>query len=386
MSVLCVGNFYRPHGEGGYEVVFQAGVRRLRAEGHDVRVLTSDAVGPAPPGAPEEDPDVHRELRLYWRDHAFLPRLPVRGRLAVERHNAAAFDRHLRETGAEAVAFWGMGALSLGLLERARRSGARVVAVVCDDWPVYGPDADQWTRLGRRLGPLRPLVERRTGLPMGPARDGVRWLYASDALRRRGAPGEVAHPGVEPAFLTPVRARDWSGKLLSVSRIDPRKGIDAAVRAVAALGPDATLTVDGHGALGEREALRRLAAELGARVAFPEPSPREALRQVYDDHDAVLFCVRWPEPWGLVPLEAMARGRPVVASGRGGSGEYLRDGENCLIADPERPQEIAQAVRRLAADPALRAHLVEHGLATARRHTAEAFERRVVAAVEGKAP
>ena len=50
----------------------------------------------------------------------------------------------------------------------------------------------------------------------------------------------------------------------------------------------------------------------------------------------VLFPVRWEEPWGLVPLEAMAVGTPVVASGRGGSAEYLRDGENCLLFDVER--------------------------------------------------
>src|SRR3712207_7411597 len=55
----------------------------------------------------------------------------------------------------------------------------------------------------------------------------------------------------------------------------------------------------------------------------------------------------WLEPWGLVPLEAMAVGTPVVASGRGGSGEYLRHGENCLIADVEGgSSEVAAAVDR----------------------------------------
>ncbi len=47
--------------------------------------------------------------------------------------------------------------------------------------------------------------------------------------------------------------------------------------------------------------------------------------------DALLFPVQWEEPWGLVPLEAMASGTPVVATGTGGSGEYLRDGDNCLV-------------------------------------------------------
>ena len=62
----------------------------------------------------------------------------------------------------------------------------------------------------------------------------------------------------------------------------------------------------------------------------------------------VVFPVRWEEPWGLVPIEAMARGRPVVATGRGGSGEYLRDGENCVLFeadDAERARRCSGAAR-----------------------------------------
>ncbi len=66
---------------------------------------------------------------------------------------------------------------------------------------------------------------------------------------------------------------------------------------------------------------------LGPRVTFSQ-EPREWLPKVYADADAVVFPVTWNEPWGLVPLEAMAVGRPVVATGTGGSAEYLRDGEN----------------------------------------------------------
>ena len=55
-----------------------------------------------------------------------------------------------------------------------------------------------------------------------------------------------------------------------------------------------------------------------------------------------MFPVRWNEPWGLVPIEAMARGRPVVATGRGGSGEYLRDGENCMLFDADDDAALAR--------------------------------------------
>jgi glycosyltransferase involved in cell wall biosynthesis len=174
------------------------------------------------------------------------------------------------------------------------------------------------------------------------------------------------------------------GKLLYVGRIDARKGIDAAVRALAELPDGFTLTVVGHGHAGHLRELVQIAHGLSVadRVELLPGRPRAELPETYAAHDAVLFPVRWAEPWGLVPLEAMEVGRPVVASGRGGSGEYLRDGENSLLADPDRPATIAAAVQRLADDAQLRARLRAGGFATAREHPAAGFEARVIEAVE----
>ena len=81
----------------------------------------------------------------------------------------------------------------------------------------------------------------------------------------------------------------------------------------------------------------------------------------------MLFPSVWDEPWGLVPLEAMAVGRPVVASGVGGTREYLEDGVNALTVPPADPEAIVSAVRRLATDPALREQLRRGGAETAAR-------------------
>ena len=78
----------------------------------------------------------------------------------------------------------------------------------------------------------------------------------------------------------------------------------------------------------------------------------------------------------------MALGRPVVATGRGGSGEYLRDGENCLLFDAGDAAALAEAVRRLAEDGDLRARLRAAGEATARRHTDAVFNAAVAEAIE----
>jgi phosphatidylinositol alpha-1,6-mannosyltransferase len=78
----------------------------------------------------------------------------------------------------------------------------------------------------------------------------------------------------------------------------------------------------------------------------------------------------------------MALGRPVIATGRGGSGEYLRDGENALLFDAGDASALAAAVKRLAGDRALRARLREGGAATAPLHTEDIFNAAVARELE----
>jgi glycosyltransferase involved in cell wall biosynthesis len=154
------------------------------------------------------------------------------------------------------------------------------------------------------------------------------------------------------------------------------------VRALEHLPSEATLDVVGS---GDEDAERRLRALADERVRFRGAVQREQLPAVYASADAVLFPVRWREPWGVVPLEAMAIGRPVVATGRGGSGEYLRDGENALLFDAEDPAALAAQITRLANDAPLRERLRSAGLETARAHTAAAHDARATAILEGLA-
>jgi len=387
MRVLSVGNMYPPHHQGGYELIWQDADRHLGAAGHEVRVLTTDH---SEPGVREAgDADVRRELRWYWRDHGW-PRLGATERLALERHNARVFDAHLAGFAPDAVAWWSMGGMSLSLMERARRAGVPGVGLICDEWLVYGPEVDQWIRLFRRRPWLRG-IGALTGLPTRvdlPAC--ARYLYLSDVLRNDAAnadpglgAGEVAHRGPDTRDFREAPARPWAWRLAYVGRIDPRKGIDDAIRALAELPAEARLAVVGGGDTGHLDELRRLAAQLGLedRVAFSAAS-RAELQAAYAEADAVVFPVRWREPWGLVPLEAMAVGRPVVATGAGGSGEYLEDGGNCLLYDPgQGAGALAARLRDLAGDEGLRARLRAGGLETAAGISARRYNELIEAAL-----
>ncbi len=385
MRVLTVGNMYPPHSFGGYEQVWHSAVQHLRAAGHEVRVLTTDTdTGTLLP----DDPDVHRELRWRLRDGEFQPQsLPARVRLA--RRNHRVLERHLDALRPDAVGWWSMGGLTLTLLESVHRRGIPAVAFVHDDWLAYGPVVDGW--LGavsglRRAGLVERLVRIPSRVDFAAAAD---YCFVSESTRD-GALGlglgleriSVAHSGVHPAFLDAASPHPWRGELLYVGRLDPRKGMDVAVRALALL-PGMRLTVAGSGNAGEEERLRALAADAGVadRVVLTGRQDRQALIEHYAAADAVLFPVLWEEPWGLVPLEAMGRGRPVVATGRGGSAEYLRDGENALLYPAEDPAALAAAVRRLEHDPALRDRLRAGGAGTAARHTEPIFNAAVEAAL-----
>jgi len=386
VKVLCVGNMYPPHHLGGYELAWQGAVTHLRGAGHTVRVLTTDH-REAGVQAPDE-PDVHRDLRWYWRAHAF-PRLGPIARLRLEQHNAAAFDRHVAELSPDVVAWWAMGGMSLGLIERARRRGLPAVGFVCEDWMVYGPAVDQWQRLGSHLGPLAELLGAACDAPMRTDYAAAgRWVFISEATRRAALAARgplpdtgVSSTGIDTALMQPARPAGWRWRLLYYGRIDPRKGITTAIEALASLPAEATLTIDGSGDEAHVAELRTLTARLGLgdRVVFCGRTERLALPRVIADADAVVFPVTWEEPWGLVPLESMVVGRPVLATGRGGSGEYLRDGVNCLRFPAGDAEGLAAAVHRLAADPLLRERLRAGGVRTASGHGHERFHAAVEA-------
>jgi glycosyltransferase involved in cell wall biosynthesis len=379
---------YPPHHLGGYELVWRSAMRHLRRQGHHARVLTSDVEMPT---SETEDPETYRELRWYWRDHGW-PRIGWRGRIDLERHNAEVLDRHLAEFSPDVVSWWSMGGMSLGLIERVRRAGLPAVAFVADDWLLYAPRVDRWTRPFRGRPALARLAERATGLPASVDLDAAaRYVLISETVRTRARESglrlpdsAIAHLGVDPGFLGQARPElPWGWRLLYVGRIDERKGLPDAVTALAELPPVATLTIAGDGDRRELARLQEQARELdlSERVSLTGMRTHAELPAVYAAADVVMFPVRWQEPWGIVPLEAMALGRPVIATGAGGSGEYLRDGENCLLVPAGEPSALAEAVRRLEGDAWLRRRLRSGGERTAATHTETVFNEAVLAAL-----
>jgi D-inositol-3-phosphate glycosyltransferase len=193
----------------------------------------------------------------------------------------------------------------------------------------------------------------------------------------------------------PAAARDpGRSRLLVVSRLVERKGIGNAITTLAEL-PGAELVVAG-GPPARRLAedpeacrLTDLARRLGVadRVRLLGQVARRDLPALYRSADVVV-CVPWYEPFGIVPLEAMACGVPVVASAVGGLVDTVVDGVTGVHVPPRRPDLLVGALAGLLADPARRAALGAAGVRRARdryrweriaRGTLEVYARLVAA-------
>jgi D-inositol-3-phosphate glycosyltransferase len=203
-------------------------------------------------------------------------------------------------------------------------------------------------------------------------------LYGADPDRI-----EIVPPGVDHAFFSPGDRRgaraalglDEHPVLLFVGRIQPLKGLDVAVRALAELRrPDATLVVVGEasGAEGDREVARIhdlvRDLDLTKQVRFVPAQPHHLLSTYYRAADVCLVPSR-SESFGLVALESTACGTPVVAAAVGGLLTLVEPGRTGFLVESRDPAEFAAATEKILADPELSRAMAVAGAARARDYT-----------------
>lgn len=349
LRIAVVSQAYHP-AVGGVTEHVDATVRVLRDRGHEVTVITSRFAR-----GEREEPGV---LRI--------------GRNVVIPYN-----------GAENNMTVGMGLPRrlAGILERGRFD---VIHTHCPLSPVlplltlrlarcpvvgtfHSVSSDLPFRMFR--GPLLPLYRRIDQI-----------LAVSEPARRcveRYFPGplEIVPNGVDHGRFRPGLPRldrydDGTPNILFVGRFDPRKGLPDLMVACAVLAREGLpfrLILVGDGQLrGQVERLARGALE--GRVHFEGRVGHERLPRYYASADIFCSPARDGESFGLVLLEAMASGVPIVATDLAGYRTVLTPEREGLMAPPRDPAALAAALRRLLTDPGLRARMGAQGIETARAY------------------
>lgn len=384
------------HGIGGMQDHTRDLARGLVASGHEVDVIA--------PRRPDARSQVEEHVQLEGARWHFVPapgrytQLPfhhpgwLSGSLSLFRrlHASRPFDVvHSESTSA---------------LELVRRGEHRRVPLVIEyHGNALGLARAAWRRA--RRGGTRERVREFKGFVWLCGKHfqrgewfrfrGCEWIVPSRQQfedTRRGeflhrAQGHVVPNGVDSELFRPreraqVRRELGLGDepiLVSVGRLNHEKGVELAIRALAAIREDvvdARLVVVGEGE--ERTALGSLARALDveAAVSFVGPQPSEQVARYLAAADVMLFPTMREEAAPLVLPQAMACGAPVVASSIGGVTEVIdRSGENGILVPAGDDASISSAIHVLLSDRGVRARI---GLAARERVLAEYTRERMV--------
>jgi glycosyltransferase involved in cell wall biosynthesis len=319
---------------GGAERYWETVLPALVERGTRVRVLAREV----PPGTKLAGDDVRA---IGWADEDGPPSSEAARRVAAE----------LRRERPDAVVT--ASVFDTAVLDAVRDAAPRWFVRI-HDHRAFCPTGDRvFPQLeapcGARMGSACRFATLLRGCVHGPRTSSFRRITARQVLRDRIACADgvlvssehmratCAHNGIDAAriavtppplpdaaFAAAPAARPRVPALVFASRLTPRKGLRSLLRALAKLprGERPLLIVAGEGHAEERDA-RAQAERDGVDVEWHGKLSAGALRAALDAADAVAVPSLWPEPFGLVGIEAQARGRPAVAYRVGGIDDWI---------------------------------------------------------------
>lgn len=337
--VALVASSFHPHTGGVEQHVRQVAVELARS-GTDVVVWTVDRGEHL--GEQEVDgiPIRYLPTPLPARSAAALVNL-----LVAEPRTVRAWWRAYRDFRPDVLHVHCFGPNGIYALALHRLTGTPLV--VTSHGETFADDHGAFDRSALLRAALRRAVTTAAAVTV-PSR-----VVLEDLRARFGLTGgEVVPNGVpldapvgEPPVMPPGRV------VFAVGRLERMKGFDLLLEAVAELeDPTVQVVIGGDGA--ESNSLREQAARLGLsdRVHLPGRLSGGEVAATMSAADVVVIPSR-REAFGIVALEAWRAGTPVIGTSRGGMAEFMTDGQDGLIIDPEKRAELAAAIRRVLDEP-----------------------------------
>lgn len=354
MNILVLSNHFPPQSVGGYEVACETYIRQFKRD--TVTVLTTHYGFAGPtiegdvvrvlPNVYGTWPQGETHLPRAWR-RFFTPEV-----LGTTRH-------WIKRIRPDLCYVWNLRGLSLAPVMAARLAALPVVYHLEDNWL---PDV--------AFHPLQPIetTKRILGAPFTfHGKTGAIFVshhllesYKSQqfAFRRH----VVIYNGV-PTTRSAESARIHDRvshspiRLLFVGRIVPEKGLQVLLDALRIAQHQApgtlALTVVGDGPPAHVNELRQSAIQGSLQVDWWGRLSRAEVEDAYAHHDVAVVPSTWEEPFGLVAIEAMAAGLPVVATRSGGLAEIVRPGLNGMLVPKNDATALADALLAFVAQPDL---------------------------------
>jgi len=392
MRVLTLGWELPPRFAGGVGVVADALLRALAERGHELSYAMPHPLGePGPPGVRLLEPRTpHGEAATGSRLVSYAgARTPIR--IPGEATPPAGVPLYGQDLLGEVERY------AADICGRVRDQGVAFDVIHAHDWTTF--------RAGLALREVtgKPLVahvhitefDKSGGDYADPAvyaleREGIAGADRVVAVSKRIASTCCARYGADPARVrvvynavaesedAPAAPRLPRPLVLFLGRITLQKGPEyflEAAKCVLEIQPDAHFVMAGTGDMLPR--MIEQAAELGiaARVSFPGFVDRERAAALYGAAD-VFVMPSVSEPFGIVPLEAMDRGVPVIVSRQSGVSELIT---NALKCDPWEVERMASLIAAALRYPALARALSENGRAEVAQHRWSAAARRIEA-------
>lgn len=226
-------------------------------------------------------------------------------------------------------------------------------------WNMYA-DYNECAGFFQKLA-MKPIFHRLRQWDVTSAARVDEFVANSTAVARRinkyyRRPSTVIHPPVDTASFAPESAGDF---YLCAGQVVPYKRIDLAVQAFNRMGKKLVIIGDG--------ASRELMSQAGPTVSFMGPQPFDVLKKHYAHCKALIYPGE--EDFGIVPVEAMASGRPVIAYRRGGALDTVVEGLSGLFFTQQNAETLIDAVERFErqqhefSPEAIRLHSEKFGLA-----------------------
>ncbi len=180
---------------------------------------------------------------------------------------------------------------------------------------------------------------------------------------------------IDLEFWKPTKKKREEGLILYVGAITPNKGVEYLIKAMSEIQKEvkeAKLRVIGEGS--ERKKLEKKAKELRIRVEFTGKLKPEQVRDEYGKAQVLVMPSIWMEQFGMVGIEAMATGLPVVGSNIGGIPDWLIDGETGFLVKPKDSRDIAEKTIKILKDKELWGELSKNATRKAQRYNEEDFK------------